>query len=454
MRFFVTEKKLQAMSKKQIQANQEGQTQNILSVTYEELAKRILHNWTNQYTSYESQQQKIYTGYQSRADFGTSYIADVIDKRTNLIVSEGLSITANKDKTSKFIDNFIDFNKLDGSQLIEMVRISEMEGRILTLLYSVKDKDNVKIKIKNIRFRKSKYKLNTNPKDDDEIISVTLKNSLGEEQIYKEDKFTYLHNAISLQDDPNPCIAAILTNCEYADRALYDLRHSNHLFGFPTPNIETSDSIQQKQIQNMINNTNWKIGEALIGARLTFPQPPNSSELLKSEIALHLKVISSRTGIPVHWLGWTDLMSNRATALELRDFISICIKDEKIRIREVIRELIIKAMIEAVDNGVEGAVYDEDFEVDIPDVSIETVKALSETWLPLYDSKLISKFDMQNKISGINPLKTNKQIEKENKEATTKYTKGITQPTEDEDEEEETKDIEETENIEEAQDAR
>jgi hypothetical protein len=429
MPFFISNKKLQAMT--------EGHSQSILNITYEELVKKLFSNWTNQYITYASQQEKIYQAYQSRSDFGSPYIADIIDKRTNLIVSEGLSITAKKDKTQNFINEFIDYNKLDGSKLLEMVRISEMEGRILSLLIpeiTTNSLDEVEsyVKIKNIRFRKTKYKININIKDDEKIDNIEINDSQGKMIPYSPDMFVYSHCGISLQDDPNPCIASILTNCEYADRALYDLRKSNHLFGFPTPNIKTSDNIQQKQVKNDIDAHQWKPGSALIGPELTYPNPPNSSEILKGEISLHLKIISSRTGIPVHWLGWTDLMSNRATAMELRDFISTCIKDEKIRAREHIREIICKAMIMAVDKGMNDAVYDEDFEIDIPDVSAETVKALSETWLPLYDAEMISKFDFQNKIPGINPLKTNKQIEKDKQDNMDRFTSNIQQPIHDE----------------------
>ena len=101
MPFFVSNKKIQAMTAK-IQATIEGNTQSILNITYEELIKKVFSSWTNQYITYEQQQQKIYKGYQAKADYGTSYIADIIDKRTNLIISEGLSITANKAGTQKF----------------------------------------------------------------------------------------------------------------------------------------------------------------------------------------------------------------------------------------------------------------------------------------------------------------------------------------------------------------
>jgi hypothetical protein len=426
MPFFISNKKLQAMTAS-IQANIEGKTQSILNITYEELIKKVFSNWTNQYITYEQQQQKIYQGYQCKCDFGTSYIADVLDKRTNLIISEGLSITANKAGTQKFINEFIDCNKLDGSKLIELVLISEMEGRILNLIYPKVEKEGTEIKVKNIRFRKTKYKLIPDTNNTEDIETVIINDSTGNPISYNDDQFVYSYSGISFEDDPIPCIASILTNCEYADRALYDIRRSNHIFGHPTPNIETQDINQQKKIKNDIDQHEWKIGDVLIGSKLSYPQPPNSTELLKGEISLHLKIISSRTGIPVHWLGWTDLMSNRATALELRDFISTCIKDEKIRIREHVRELICKSMKMAVDNGVENAMYDEDFEVDVPDVSIETVKALSETWQPLYEADIISKFDIQNKIPGINPLKTNRQIEKEKKENMDRFTSGITQ---------------------------
>ena len=241
-----------------------------------------------------------------------------------------------------------------------------------------------------------------------------------------------MHNGICLSEDPNPCIAAVLTECEYADRTLYDLRFNNHLYGVVTPNIKTADTQMADKVRNDIDKTKWKPGRSIVGPEISFPAPPNAGDNVAKELSLYLKKISSRTGIPVHWLGWTDLMSNRATATELRDFISMSIRDDKIRHREFIRDIILKAMVIAVDSGVDGAVIDEDFTVDIPDVSAETVKALSETWMPLYEDKIISKFDIQNKIPGINPMKTNKEIENDEKEAMNRYSIGARMPEHDE----------------------
>jgi hypothetical protein len=415
------------VGRKQIQSMVEGETQSILNIQIENILKTIYSKYTNQYITYSEQVKAIYDGYQSKKAYGSAMIADIIDKRVNLIVSEGLSITAKKNQTQNFINFFIEENKLDGSNLIELVNISEMEGRVLTHIFPFVKKDNSKtVKTKNYRHYLKKYTVKA---INDEPDAIEMKEE-GKDKptIFRKEEFVYTHNGIALDYDPNPCAASVLTECEFCDRTLYDLRFNNHLFGVTTPNIKTNDAQLADKVRNDIDDTKWKPGKTIIGPEISFPQPPNAGDNVAKELSLYLKKISSRTGIPVHWLGWTDLMSNRATSYDLRDFITMSIRDEKIRSREFIRDLILKSMIMAVEYGVEGAIYDEDFTVDIPDVSMETVKMLNETWLPLYDAKLISKFDIQNKIPGINPMKTNKEIEKDENDNMEEYSNGIRKP--------------------------
>ena len=98
--------------------------------------------------------------------------------------------------------------------------------------------------------------------------------------------------------------------------------------------------------------------------------------------------------------------------------MDLATKKERLIWIEKLKEIIRKAMILAVDSGIEGAVNDPDgFELDLPIVSMEKMKALSETWLVLYQESLISRAEIQNKIPGIDPIVTNKQIEKEKEEA-------------------------------------
>jgi hypothetical protein len=74
-------------------------------------------------------------------------------------------------------------------------------------------------------------------------------------------------------------------------------------------------------------------------------------------------------------------------------------------------------MILSVDNGLEDAVNDpEGFTLDIPVLTMEQVKSISETWIPMMDADLVSKADVQNRIPGINPSETNKQIQSEKEE--------------------------------------
>lgn len=390
------------MSKKKIQAMIDEGRRDILNLSFDQLLSITQEKGIrkNQYTTPESAIAEIYNKYNLISDYGVSLVPTIVDTRTSLIAGEGVSVFSENEKVKKWIRNFITKNKLNGSGLIKLVKTTEMEGKVLLVLV----KENNEIKIKILSKNKYRVEINRNELEKDVIESCKI----GEKE-FDKNEFEYIY----VSDAPK--VAAVLTQIENYERALYDLRNANHLFGFPTPYFQTSTTQEATAITNSIKANKWKIGQSFAGTgSLSFPNPPNSFETLKQEMSLNLKLISSRTGLPVHWLGWTDLMSNRATADELREFISVNTKYEKLIIKESLKSLLQKAMLMAYDNGMPDSIYaPEEFDIDIPDVTMQAVKELSETWLPLAEQGIISYADIRNKIPGIDPLETLNRIELE-----------------------------------------
>jgi len=163
----------------------------------------------------------------------------------------------------------------------------------------------------------------------------------------------------------------------------------------------------------------WQIGEAFVGtAKFGYAAPGTGAhENLESELAATIKTISSVTGIPVHWLGFVDLMSNRSTAETLYELI----KNATILERQVwetsIYFLILKAQELFIDGGGEKLALNTDFEVRLPLIDfnefLNRVKGLS---LAFADS-VISQDDYMHMLPGIDPLKTKRAIAKEKEEA-------------------------------------
>jgi hypothetical protein len=373
----------------------------------------------NNYQTYPAQINIMYRMYNSSTDYGSGLLRNIIDTRSSLIAGEGLSIFAKNKKTQKFIDTFIKKNNLNGSRLFEIVTGCEMEGKSLVIL--IPDSKDQYVKTRWFSFYLNNYTIETDKKDSDIITSIHWTDKAGNKHETRPDRAVYMKTGGTTDryNDTPPRTANVLTQIENYERALYDLRFNNHLFGRITPYWKTENSQDAKVINNALNNKEWDFGKGYAGAADFKYVSPDSgaSDTIAKEMSLNLKIISAVTGIPVHWLGWTDLMSNRSTADELREMLLLCVKKEKLIIVEKIKEMIQKAMEMSVAAGFDDAVYDPDgFVVDLPVLTMDQIKSLVEVWIPLMDADLVSHADVQNRIPGINPSETNKMIESEKAE--------------------------------------
>ena len=135
--------------------------------------------------------------------------------------------------------------------------------------------------------------------------------------------------------------------------------------------------------------------------------------LLKDMLA-SLKAIATTTGVPIHWLSWPELMSNRATAENLLEVVNIATKSSRLIWEESLEDLIWKAMRHSVDAGIESANIMGDFQIKLPLVSLNNLKAIMDVWLPLVGD-VISMATFRNMLPGIDPETEQKLIEAERK---------------------------------------
>jgi hypothetical protein len=109
-------------------------------------------------------------------------------------------------------------------------------------------------------------------------------------------------------------------------------------------------------------------------------------------------------------------MSNRATAETLYEAIKQATITERQIHTEALRDLILLSQREYLNAGGEdlpGSVIDENFEIKVPLIDfssfLERVKALSVA----FTDEVISRFDYQSALPGIDPVKTDEAIKKE-----------------------------------------
>ena len=374
------------------------------------------------YRTYSAQTTAIYRKYNGEEELGTWQTRAIIDTRTAFISGEGLSVQTENDKLAAWIDKFLLFNRLKGSRFHDFVKGGEMEGRQLLYLKPDNKKGKIKVLRKNSGFCGGvEYEVFLKDDDDpDTIDKVVLKQKDGTEKNFFTDKVQYVKlggDASKVNKTTTRC-GLVLKEIDNYDRCLNNMRKVNHLFSRPTPYFKTNTAKEGSEILATINNLKWKVGSAFAGPgdfKMVTPDI-GALENVKMEMLGLSKSIAFITGIPIHWLGWVDAMSNRATAETLYEAISNATIQERSIWSEAIYEIILKAQELAIDNGMGkefGGELDPDFQVKIPLISFSHFESLVKSLSTAYNDQVISKGDYQNALPGIDPYKTQKALDEE-----------------------------------------
>jgi hypothetical protein len=382
----------------------------------------------NNYKTYPSQVDAVYEMYNGRSDYGGEMCRGVIDTRVSFIAGEGINVTANKPATKKYIEKWLRLNKLHGSKLITMVQTGEMEGKNLIILEKATKKEFGRevdyINASSFAWWVNRYTVNKDPLNTEFIKSITYKQKkdIGEgEKTINPEKSVYikLGGSEDRVNETSNRVHCVLTDIENYSRGKYDLRKNTFLFGKVMPTWETESSTEAKSIRNQIQDRSFEVGDGYAGsAKMGLLEPSGGAAgQSKEDILISLKTISSTTGIPIHWMAWPELMSNRATAENLLEVIKAATIKERLLWQEALTEMISKSMILAVDSNIENNSIFGEFNVTLPFLSFATLKAIQETWIPLEQLGYISVADVRNRVPGIDPLETEKQIKIEKTQA-------------------------------------
>ncbi len=378
---------------------------------------------TNAFSTYETQVSETYKKYNALSSFGNQQVRTVIDLRTAFIAGEGISISCEDDLISKWIEKFLFRNLLQGPNFINAVKGAEMCGQSLFTLKATEWLDK-SLFVKATRFPyilKEPYKpIFKNKYLKEEVINIMIKKELGYVSAGLQN-YIYIRTGGDDGNTEGPCtkVGVVLTDMENYDRAIKDMRRNNHIFARITPTWEVDSAGAAKALKDKLSKMKWKIGEAFIGkAKFKYETPQTGAhENLATELASTIKTISSVTGVPVHWLGYVDLMSNRSTAESLYELIKNATSLERQFWESALYRIILKAQELYIDaGGQEISKLYYDFEVRLPLIDfnefLNRVKGLQVA----YKDQAISMDDYRNMLPGIDPLKTKKAIEKLNKE--------------------------------------
>lgn len=403
--------------KKEIQALEGTRDVTTTSITDRATTSKVIDK--NNFTTYTAQVSALYNMYEGKASYGGEIARGIVDMRTAFIAGEGISFTTSNKEAEKIITQFIKDNRLKGSRLLRMVETGELEGKNLITLTA--DNKNKKIKTRSFSWEKNKYKLEVENGDCEDILKIKY-TCKGEDKTIPKDRAVYVKlggSPSSINETPNR-IHVVLTDIENMSRAKYDLRKNTHVFGKTMPYFECEDNESAEAINEALASKSFEIGDGYAGrAKFAMIEPTGSAaETIIKDILINLKNISTSTGIPVHWLAWPELMSNRATADNLMEIVFAATKLERLVWEESFVLLFEKMLNYGVDKGFwDSSAIADDIEVKLPAISLALLKQLIEVWQPLKDDKTISLATYRNMVPGIDPKSEKKLVEKERKEA-------------------------------------
>ncbi len=397
------------------------------------------HYTGNPYKSYSSKINALTKKYNGESDWGCMTARNIIDVRAAFIIGNGAKAikqdgyTGTAERELTFIREFIRFNDLDKESPNDWAVGAELEGKALIRLVV----DKVKKNIRTVYVPWSKYQYTVSA-DNPDLYHYTKAFYQGTDTIdaavgapssmsltrdvsfnLNENEFVYVRFGGSSEkiNEPIPKTALVLRQVEDLDKELWDWRKINSLFSAPTPvfMVETTD--EADRLQNWIKETNWRIGKAIVIANGKFDLVCYEGEgftTLKNALEADVTTVSGSTGVPVHFLGHPELLSNRATAENLLELIEMSTNKERDVWEGGYEELFQKAIV-MYNDAFHAGLNPDAVTAKIPFISSAKLKFIKDVYLPMYESNTISLETFLSYISNIDVDQELKRIEADKK---------------------------------------
>ena len=417
--------------------NLKTQVQNLQTTVSILLGDAVMQTTSkgNPYSDYKTAIVELAKKYEGTAVWGNQQVGNIIDVRSAFIIGQGLKLVVDKaEKNSReleFIEDFIKHNNLDEEMPQELAKEAEIEGRVCVKLIPNLEKKQIDMRF--VSYSTNNYTVTSSPDDYQKYIEVKYKPPTTAEVVIPEIEFVYKKFAGRLHkvNDVMPKLQKVLKQCEDLDKALYDYRQANFLFSVPTPYFKCLTKEEVEGTYTKLQATNWKLGKMFVGtAEFSLVEMGGSGlNSLKEEIILLVKVISGATGVPVHFLGLPDLMSNRAVSTDLFEFINASTNKER-HIWEGFYEELFDKAIEMANASHRLNLRTGIVKAQILAITEAKMRELSEIWLPLYTAGIVDLDYVLSKIPDADP----EQIKKSQEENARKMLESI-RATEEEEEE-------------------
>ena len=364
----------------------------------------------NPYKTFATQVTALANKYSNTATWGNLIAKNIVDVRAAFLIGAGIQVVKREsfegDATREldFLRRFVEFNKLDSSYPNELAKEGEIEGRVLLRLLPVDGDTKGMIRVVHTPWRKFQYEVLPDAPNFYRYFKakyVGTEENKGSTELFPletynpsfeigEDEFVYVRLGGNIYE-PNVTpskTAYVLGQVESLDKELWDWRKINHLFAAPTPVFEFDMDAgeEARRTEDYITKKNWRIGKAIVLAGGKFRLETHKGEgftTLEKAIQTDIQIISGCTGVPVHFLGFPNLLSNRATAENLLELIQLSTDKERDAWRGGYTELGQKAIV-MYNERFNQNLKPEACEFTIPFASSQILSYIEKVYLPMY----------------------------------------------------------------------
>lgn len=384
----------------------------------------------NLFKTYEEQIQALYSMYLATSDFGQTTARTIIDFLVQWIFGNGIrySVKGDMDGVSNeytaLKELFGPLSPLSAAKLNFYGPAMLIEGKALFALRKSEGNKPVITHYPYLNLQKQKYMIYVNPDDYTQIDRIELGTGGDLAAPYT---FVTLGGIGNPNDTPSKLanFADVMYRLDKARAALSMLNRKFELSPLHfegTGTAEGLDAARDFMVANSRVETrdgkpvrvlDLKVGDTTAGAvKGYFIQPTDAgASSIKTEIELQVQALAG-CGVPPHFLGYVAMFSNRATAEELHEVIVSATSKERGQFEEGMYSL---AKQWFTLRG--GNLNFDKVEISIPATSLQQIQLLVDAYLPLVNSKVISRQTLREKVGDVDQETENKRLQDERSES-------------------------------------
>jgi len=380
------------------------------------------HYTGSQYRTYDAQVSELARKYSCTADWGSLVMKNIIDVRAAFIAGTGViprvrdGFKGDAKREIEFIQRLCRMNDVKGKKPQLWGTEAEIEGKVLFKLKPIFDPlDGMgNIKVVHVPWRKFRYNIQVVEPDFEQYVRATYTGTSLETSFdLASEGFVYARfggNSYEVNLTP-PKAAFVLRHTEDLDKELWDWRKINHLFAAPTPWFNCEDVDEARRLTDYISAKNWRIGKAIVTSNSEFDLVCAKGEgfnSIKQAIESDIQVISGTTGVPVHFLGHPELLSNRSTADTLLQLIELSTDKERDIWQAAYTELFRKATL-MFNSSFNNNLNPDAIIAEMPVTSTANLVFVEKVYLPMY---LQGALSLQTLLSYLTDVDTQAEMER------------------------------------------